>query len=248
MLELLLFTGLIVAAPTTSPLTLNRIPLPSRHTFTRSTGEVDGPALLDSLQRTLNKYHTNITIPGTSANASLQRRLAIENLVDQVAGQRFDGRYYGPMQVGSRTGLQGFNVQFDTGSADVFIPGPQCTSDDGCPLNTKYSQGGVSQGQTTTVDYGSGSVQGNLYTDSITVAGLTATNQALISITQAAGFDTSASDGLLGMGFTPLSASGYTTFFENLIGQDQVGTYLGVSQPSFMAEPRANRHSSRLLP
>lgn len=238
MLELLLFASLFVATPTScSPITLNRIPLPSRQTFARSTGEVNGPALLKSLQKTLNKYHTNITIPGASANASLQRRLATENLVDQVDDPNFDEQYYGPMQVGSRTGLQGFTVQFDTGSADVFIPGPQCTSDKGCPLNTKYNQRGVSQGQTAAVQYGSGYVEGNLYIDSINVAGLTATNQALISITQASGFDTSASDGLLGMGFTALSASGDTTFFESLIAQGQVGTCLGVPQPPFMAKP-----------
>lgn len=242
MLELLLFAGLIVAAPTTSPITLNRIPLPSRHTFARSTGEVNGPALLKSLQKTLNKYHTNITIPGTSANASLQRRLATENLVDQVEAPNFDEQYYGPMQVGSRTGLQSFTVQFDTGSADVFIPGPRCTSDEGCPLNTKYNQRGVSQGQTAAVQYGSGYVEGNLYTDSINVAGLTATNQALISITQASGFDTSASDGLLGMGFTPLSASGYTTFFETLIAQGQVGMFLGVPKPPFYRTPSLNKY------
>ena len=223
MLKLLLFAGLIVAAPSNREGTLNKIALPSRRTFARSTGEVNGPALLESLQKTLNKYHVNITIPRVSNNTSLRRRLATENLVDQVEDPDFDEQYYGAVQVGSGTTAQTFTVQFDTGSSDTFIPGPQCTSDEGCPLNTKYDEGGVSQGQTTAVQYGSGYVEGDLYIDSVNAAGLTATNQGLISLTQATGFDTSASDGLLGMGFTALSSSGYTTFFENLMAQNQVG-------------------------
>ena len=223
MLLILFFTGLIVTAPRPQANSLNRIELPFRRTFARSTGEVNGPALLESFQKTLNKYHSNITIPGATANRSLQRRLTTENLIDLVEDDS-DEQYYGPTQVGYGTTQQIFTVQFDTGSSDVFIPGPQCTSDQGCSLNKKYGEGGVYQGRTAAVQYGSGYIEGDLYTDSVNVAGLVATNQGIISLTQATGFDTSASDGLLGMGFTALSASGYTTFFENLIAQNKVGT------------------------
>lgn len=70
--------------------------------------------------------------------------------------------------------------------------------------------------------YGSGQVSGELYKDGVTVAGLTALNQALVSLTQAAGFASSNADGLLGMGFTAISSSGSTTYFENLIAQKKV--------------------------
>ena len=223
MIKILLLAGLIEAAPSPRANPLNKIEFPSRRTFARSTGEVNGPALLESLQKTLNKYHSNITFPGASTNATLRRRLTNENLIDQVEDSDFDEQYYGPIGVGRGSKAQTFTVQFDTGSSDIFIPGPKCTSNEGCPLYTKYDGGGASQGQSTAVQYGSGYVKGDLYIDSISAAGLTATNQGLISITEATGFDTSASDGLLGMGFTALSASGYTTFFENLIAQNQVG-------------------------
>ena len=73
---------------------------------------------------------------------------------------------------------------------------------------------------------------GEDYTDQVTVAGLTATNQGLLSLTQAVGFDTANAGGLLGMGFTSLARSGFTTYFENLIAQGKVATeefafYLG---------------------
>ena len=222
MFKSLLFANLIVAAPP-APDSLNKITFPARRTFARSTGEVDGPALLASLQQTLNKYHLKSTLSRISTNSSLTRRLTTENLIDQVDPGGFDDQYYGPIKVGSGPRQQTFTVQFDTGSSDIFIPGPQCTSNEGCPLNNKYNQGGTPQGQTASVEYGSGYVQGDIYTDSITVAGLTATNQGLISLRQASGFGGSASDGLLGMGFTSLSATGYTTFFENLMAQNKVG-------------------------
>ena len=225
MLVFLLFAGLIVAAPTPQEDTLHKIALPIPRTFARSTGEVNGPALLRSLQITLNKYRSRFTKPGASADPSLQRRLATENLLDQVVGTDFDEQYYGPMEVGSRSTEQVFTVQFDTGSADIFIPGPQCTSDEGCPYNKKYNERGISQDRTTSVEYGSGYIEGDDYTDSINVAGLTATNQGFISLTQTTGFNTSSSDGLLGMAFTSIAASGFTTFFENLMAQDKVGTY-----------------------
>lgn len=236
----LILTGFIVAAGTPKADALNKLALPFRRTFTRSTGEVDGPALLRSLQQTLNKYHSRITIPEASATASLRRRLATENLLDQVEDPDFDEDYYGPMQVGYRTGEQVFTVQFDTGSADIFIPGPQCTIDKGCSSTRKYDEGGTSQGRSTTVQYGSGFVEGDDYTDSVNVVGLTATGQGLISLTQASGFNTSSSDGLLGMGFTSIAASGFTTFFENLMMQSKVGTFFRLSYLLFLTTSGAS--------
>ncbi len=242
MLNLLFFVSLIVAAPPPLADSLNRIALPPRRSFARSTGEVNGPALLESLQKTLDKYHANVTIPGASTNAALRPRQVTEDLTDQVEAPDFDEEYYGPMEVGSSTPQQVFTVQFDTGSSDIFIPGPQCASDEGCSSGRKYNQGGTSQGRTAAVQYGSGYIEGDIYTDSVSVAGLTATNQGLISLTSATGFDTSASDGLLGMGFTSLSSSGSTTFFENLMAQGQVGTSFQPPPDLHNRTPHPNPH------
>ena len=115
MLTFLIFAGLIVAALTLQADGLTKIDLPPRRTYARSTGEVNGPALLRSLQKTLNKYHSKLMIPEASANASLRRRLATENLLDQVQTPDFDEQYYGTMEVGDSRTQQIFTVQFDTG-------------------------------------------------------------------------------------------------------------------------------------
>lgn len=115
MLSFLILAGLVVAAPAPQTDGLTKIELSPRRSFARSTGEVNGPALLRSLQQTLNKYRSKLTIPGASANASLRRRLATENLLDQVETPDFDVQYYGSMEVGDSRTEQIFTVQFDTG-------------------------------------------------------------------------------------------------------------------------------------
>lgn len=150
-----------------------------------------------------------------------------EPLTDQAEDGE-DVEYYGPGTVGSQT----FTFDFDTGSSDTFVPGPSCTKAQGCPSTTKYNQGGTDQGNTTTITYGSGKVSGENYYDDVTIAGLTATRQNVISLTQAVGFDTSDSNSLMGMAFQEIAESGQPPYFKTLIDQGQVSTpefsfYLG---------------------
>ena len=112
------------------------------------------------------------------------------------------------------------------------VPGPSCGSDAGCAGATKYDQSGTAQGKQTMVTYGSGQVGGDDYRSDVTVGGLTSSNQGFISLTTAQGFSDTAADGLLGMGFSTIANTGYTTFFESLIQQGKVAAkefsfYLG---------------------
>jgi hypothetical protein len=127
-------------------------------------------------------------------------------------------RYYGSGTVGK----QAFTFDFDTGSSDTFVPGPTCGSAQGCVGSNKYDNSGKSQGNKTSITYGSGQVTGNNYLDSITIAGLTATNQNVISLTNATGFANSASDGLMGMAFPSIANSKTLPYFFNLINQGKV--------------------------
>jgi hypothetical protein len=131
--------------------------------------------------------------------------------------------YYGPVTVGA-TKPQTFQCDFDTGSADFFVPGPKCGKAQGCPSSTKYDQGGTDEHNTTTVTYGSGQISGENYFDSVTVAGLTAKHQNVISLTQAQGFSTGGFSSLMGMAFSTIAQSKQPTYFENLISQKVVTT------------------------
>lgn len=90
----------------------------------------------------------------------------------------------------------------------------------------------MDQNRTTTVTYGDGAVSGEDYVDDITIAGLTSSGQGLISLTRAEGLDQPNMGGLVGMAFSEIAKSGFTTFFENLIAQNKVAVkefafYLG---------------------
>ena len=117
-----------------------------------------------------------------------------------------DEDYYGTITVGA-TGPQQFVCDFDTGSADLFVPRPQCQSAQRCTGTIKYDQGGVDEGNTTTVTYGSGQISGENFFDDMIVAGLRAKHQNVISLTQAQGFSGSTPDSLMGMAFSTIAES-----------------------------------------
>lgn len=171
----------------------------------RADGSVDTAWLLGTLKETTRKYNKNIALPDIVKNApNVVKRDTDANLplTDQVNGEE-DVLYFGTGTVGS----QDFTFDFDTGSSDTFVPGPSCGQEQGCVGMTKYDNSGEDQGNTTMITYGSGQVEGENYLDSLTVAGLTATNQNVISLTQAEGFANSASDGLVGMAFPAIANS-----------------------------------------
>jgi cathepsin D len=200
-----------LAAPSAAPDTF-KIPF-ERRSMTNADGTVNEEALLASLSRTLVKYG-QAPLP---ENLLSKRSSAPVKLTDQVS-QGEDELYYGPVTVGSQT----FTIDFDTGSADLFVPGPSCTTADGCVHSTKYNNHGQDQHKTTSVTYGSGKISGEDFKDKVSVSGLTVPHQGFISLTDATGFAQSASDGLMGMGFSTIANTGYPTFFENLIAQKTV--------------------------
>jgi len=231
-----LSVAVAMPAPAPEPII---VPMASRANFQRTDGTADYAAVLASFNQTLSKYkkaplpyYANIASEqqqqGLLGALGLKKRAsANEALTDQYA-QGIDTAYYGPGVIGSGDGKpQTFTLDFDTGSADIFIPGPQCGADQGCVHSTKYDQGGVDDHKTTSVTYGSGAVAGEDYQDDVAVAGLKVTNQTLISLTTAQGFSSLNSDGLMGMGFSTIAQTGAPTYFENLISQGVV------SKPEF---------------
>lgn len=114
------------------------------------------------------------------------------------------------------------------------VPGQDCSYSDGCvhPLDPKYDEGGESLGTTTSIQYGSGSTEGDNWIDDVTVAGLTSPNQTFFAVTGAYGFTAIDADGIIGMAFTSIAQDNGTTFFENLmaagtVDADEFGFYMG---------------------
>ncbi|KIJ66833.1 hypothetical protein HYDPIDRAFT_85774 [Hydnomerulius pinastri MD-312] len=135
--------------------------------------------------------------------------------------------WYGEISVG--TPAQSFTVDFDTGSSDLFLPGPTCGST--CAGHNAYnpSNSGTAKDlhKTFTLAYGDGSVtvSGEQYTDTVSIAGLKATEQTLGAATQYTNSFEKASfppDGLMGLAFGAISVYQANPVFQTLVADGQV--------------------------
>nr|XP_016937370.1 lysosomal aspartic protease [Drosophila suzukii] len=126
------------------------------------------------------------------------------------------------------TPLQCFNLLFDTGSADMWVPSAKCpVSNEACQEHNKYNSSAsssyVPDGRGFSLQYGTGSLSGFLSTDTVDIDGLVIRNQTFAEAITEPGttFVDSSFDGVIGMALAPLSA-GITTPFDNIIQQGLV--------------------------
>jgi len=151
-----------------------------------------------------------------------------------------NAQYYGQASIG--TPPQTFNVIFDTGSANLWVPNHKV----GLVglLKHKYdsskSSTYVANGTEFKIQYGSGPVSGIWSEDTISIGGLPAKNQAFAEVENAGGlgmaYGIGKFDGILGLGWDRISVDGVKTPFHNLVDQDQLADpvfafYLGNNAP-----------------
>ncbi|KAH8336065.1 hypothetical protein KR074_003783, partial [Drosophila pseudoananassae] len=184
---------------------LRRIPIQRSPNFNRSRA-----AVRSEMSYIRNKYNLD----------------AVANGYPMEPLSNYDNyQYYGNISIG--TPPQYFNVQFDTGSSNLWVPSSQC-ADLACLLHTQYisSQSSTYQANGTAfnITYGTGSVSGFMSQDVVTVAGLSSSNQIFGEVTTERGsnFQSANFDGILGMAFPSLAANLVTPFFQNLINNGEV--------------------------
>ncbi|GAB1867670.1 Lysosomal aspartic protease [Camponotus japonicus] len=136
-----------------------------------------------------------------------------------------DVQYYGEIDIG--TPPQKFNVLFDTGSSNLWVPSAKCYSL-ACFNHHTYHSSKSSTYKTLhnniplNIQYGS--VSGSLDTDVVTVAGLHVKNQTFAEVTKEPGraFLAAFFDGILGLGYPEISEDGVTPVFINMVKQGLV--------------------------
>uniref|UniRef100_A0A7S1D1S6 Peptidase A1 domain-containing protein n=1 Tax=Cyclophora tenuis TaxID=216820 RepID=A0A7S1D1S6_CYCTE len=156
-----------------------------------------------------------------------------------------NAQYYGAISIGNPP--QSFEVIFDTGSSNLWVPKVGCTHC-GNPFFGKKSKYNHEKSQTYKEDgadfeimYGSGSVSGFFSVDSVTLADdMVVTGQRFAEVSDAGGLGMAYAlgkfDGILGLGFTSISIDGTPTVFENAIKENVVDQpvfsfYLGDNAP-----------------
>jgi len=198
---------------------------------------VDIPRLRGQLTRSLNKFQRGFDaferntgsahrLAG-SAHQAIAKRAADEDLTDAQ-----EELWFGSISVG--TPAKTFTVDFDTGSSDLFLPSTDC--DATCDGHTLWDPTTSSTADDTnmafSLAFGDGStVNGTVFMDTVTVAGLTATGQAVGASTEySTGFeiDEFPPDGLAGLAFPALSVFGDNDLFTTLVNEGQADPQFGV--------------------
>ncbi|XP_054836079.1 gastricsin-like [Eublepharis macularius] len=134
-----------------------------------------------------------------------------------------DMSYYGQISIG--TPPQSFLVLFDTGSSNLWVPSVYCQSQ-ACtnhPLfNPSQSSTYSTNDQSFSLQYGTGSLTGIFGYDTVTIQGISITNQefGLSETEPGTNFVYAQFDGILGLAYPAISAGGATTVVQGLIQEN----------------------------
>jgi len=167
--------------------------------------------------------------------ASSARRTARENNLglattagaDVPISDFEDAQYFGPVSIG--TPPQTFNVVFDTGSSNLWVPSKSCSLlNIACHLHHKYdsskSSSYVKNGTDFAIRYGSGSLSGFTSQDTVTVGSVSVPNVLFAEAVKEPGvaFIAAHFDGILGFGYPEISVNGMTPFFQAALASGAV--------------------------
>ncbi|GJJ75157.1 hypothetical protein EMPS_07515 [Entomortierella parvispora] len=145
--------------------------------------------------------------------------------------------YYGQVEIGNPK--QSFDVVFDTGSSDLWIPSSHC-NEEGCLSHQRFN--GIESTSYATehpphsfeIEYGTGEVAGVISEDIITLGGLSSKKPIRFaeSLTTSALFGRAVFDGVFGLAYQEMSSSGEIPPFLAMMQQHAVkrgmfGFYMG---------------------
>lgn len=135
-----------------------------------------------------------------------------------------DAEYFGEVTVGSPA--QKFLVIYDTGSANLWVPSKSCTNckKSGGLYDSSKSSMYVANGESFSLQYGTGSCTGVLSIDQVTLGGLSVDNCTFGEVKSEAAdvFGQAPFDGILGMGLPGLAVDKVTPPFQMLVDQKKV--------------------------
>ncbi|KAG1902677.1 aspartic peptidase domain-containing protein [Suillus fuscotomentosus] len=133
-----------------------------------------------------------------------------------VTDEENDSSYSGVVSIG--TPPQNFNLVLDTGSSDLWVATTSCTScgSDVPEFNTSKSSTYKATSSPLEIDYGSGSAQGTVAQDSVTFGSFEMSQELLAVSSVTPGLTGDGLSGIMGLGFTSISALQTTPFWEAL--------------------------------
>ena len=125
--------------------------------------------------------------------------------------------------------LNSFQVIFDTGSSNLWVPSTKCKlSNIACLLHSKYdsesSSSYVPNGEEFAIQYGSGSLSGFTSYDTVEMAGVWVKDQAFAEAVEEPGvtFVAAKFDGILGLGYPTIAVNHMLPPINNMMAQSEL--------------------------
>ncbi|CDO69152.1 hypothetical protein BN946_scf185042.g54 [Trametes cinnabarina] len=215
-----------------------RIPLEKRGSLTNADGTFNREKAIISTAKTINKHRANLlNLEKNVGRHAFNKGAEIKPLVvvpsanvtkrqnEPLTDEEDDLEWAGTISIG--TPGQKFLIDFDTGSSDLWVPSSSCRSST-CSSKKKYTASSSSTSSkksgTFNIEYGDGStVSGPVYTDTVTVAGVTVKNQYFSPVTTlSSSFADDPIDGLLGLAYPEISNLDESPFFNTAVSQGAV--------------------------
>ncbi|KAI0770143.1 acid protease [Fomes fomentarius] len=208
-----------------------RIHLTKRGALTNENGVFNRTKAVNEVAKLTNKHRLNQFNVVNNGGRTISGKEYINTNVTFPRSKR-DGlplddsqdlMWTGTVTIGSPP--QNFTVDFDTGSADLWVPSSSCRS---CGGHNKYSPSKSSKSKkqkgSFSISYGDGSsASGTPYSDAVGVGAVSVDGQFFAAVTsESAEFQQEPFDGLMGMGLPALSTLGQNPFFSTAVEQGAV--------------------------
>mmetsp|Transcript_26262 Transcript_26262/g.73328 ORF Transcript_26262/g.73328 Transcript_26262/m.73328 type:complete len:419 (+) Transcript_26262:143-1399(+) len=212
----------------------------------RERNALQAVVAMNQVSDTVGEASQRALLRGSSPEGALGHPAKVaDGPENEIIKDYANAQYYGTVSIGSPP--QSFQVIFDTGSSNLWVPKVGC-SHCGYPFFGKKNKYNHDQSTTYAEDgkdfeimYGSGSVSGYFSADDVVLADdIVVNGQRFGEIQDAGGLGVAYAlgkfDGILGLGFTSISIDGAKTVFENAIAQNKVDQpifsfYLGDNGP-----------------
>ncbi|KAE9410560.1 endopeptidase [Gymnopus androsaceus JB14] len=136
-----------------------------------------------------------------------------------------NAQYFAPITLG--TPPQEFKVILDTGSSNLWVPSSKCTSI-ACFLHAKYEAGSSStykeNGTEFSIQYGSGSMEGFVSSDTLTIGDIEISDLDFAEATKEPGlaFAFGKFDGILGLAYDTIAVNHITPPFYHMVNKKLV--------------------------